>query len=171
MIRSAVSRDARAIGDLKVRAWREAYAGFMSRDFLRGLDPVRDAEEWAEYLAELPDEHRLWIAQEGEVVVGFCRTGPADQDQDPDLGSRAAEVYGLYIDPDRIGTGLGRQLFGHAVGDLERRGYGPLCVYVYGPNAPAIRFYERAGFRLDDTTRADEVGGIKLLEARLVKST
>ncbi|MFI9626522.1 GNAT family N-acetyltransferase [Streptomyces sp. NPDC052042] len=169
MIRSAVFRDAQAIGDLKVRAWREAYAGFMSREYLRGLDPVKDADEWAEYLAEIPDEHRLWIAQEGDAVVGFCRTGPADQDQDPDLGPRAAEVYGLYIEPERIGTGLGRQLFGHAVADLEGRGYDPLCVYAYVPNTSAIRFYERSGFRLDGTTRADEEGGIELLEARLVK--
>ncbi|MFF9572071.1 GNAT family N-acetyltransferase [Streptomyces sp. NPDC014685] len=169
MIRPAVSRDARAIGDLKVRAWQEAYAGFMSRDFLHGLDPVREADEWAEYLAEIPDEHRLWTAQESDVVVGFCRTGPADRDQDPDLGPRAAEVYGLYIDPDRIGTGLGRQLFAYAVSDLETRGYGPLCVYAYVPNTPALRFYERAGFRPDDTTRTDEEGGIELLETRLVK--
>jgi hypothetical protein len=36
--------DAPAIGALKVRAWRAAYAGFMSRGFLDGLDfphPVR----------------------------------------------------------------------------------------------------------------------------------
>ncbi|MFI9630602.1 hypothetical protein [Streptomyces sp. NPDC052042] len=64
MIRSAVSRDAQAIGDLKVRAWREAYDGFMSREYLRGPDPVKEADEWAEYLAELRDEHRLWISQE-----------------------------------------------------------------------------------------------------------
>lgn len=141
----------------------------MSREYLRGLDPVKEADEWAEYLADLPDEHRLWIAQEGDAVVGFCRTGPADQDQDPDLGSRAAEVYGLYIEPERIGTGLGRQLFGYATADLEERGYGPLCVYAYLPNSSAIRFYEGSGFRLDGTTRADEEGGIELFEARLVK--
>ncbi|SNS72368.1 GNAT family N-acetyltransferase [Actinacidiphila glaucinigra] len=169
MIRTAVPEDAPAIGALKVRAWRAAYAGFMSPEFLDGLDPVSDAADWAEYLAELAGEHRLWVVQEGDSVAGFCRTGPADQSQDPDLGPRAAEVYGLYVEPGRIGTGLGHRLFGHAVTDLEGRGHGPLCVYAYVPNAPALRFYERAGFGRDGMTRAADEGGTGLIEARLVK--
>ncbi|MFD0556920.1 GNAT family N-acetyltransferase [Stackebrandtia endophytica] len=169
MIRSAVPADAQAIGGVKVRAWRNAYADFMSHDYLHGLDPMSEAGEWAEYLTEIPDEQRLWIAQEDDVVVGFCRTGPSDEEQDRDLGSRAAEVYGLYIEPDRIGTGLGRRLFAHAVDDLEERGHRPLCVYAYVPNTVAIRFYQRAGFRPDGTTRASEDGGVELVEARLVK--
>ncbi|MEU0180983.1 GNAT family N-acetyltransferase [Streptomyces sp. NPDC006207] len=169
MIRTAVPEDARTIGALKVRAWRAAYAGFMSPEFLDGLDPVSDAEDWADYLAELPDEHRLWVVQQGDAVAGFCRTGPADQDQDSDLGPCAAEVYGLYVEPDRIGTGLGRRLFAHSVADLEGRGYGPLCVYAYVPNALAMRFYERAGFDRDGTRRAADDSGIGVLEARLVK--
>lgn len=169
MIRVAVPGDAHAIGSLKVHAWRAAYAGFMSPEFLDGLDPVSDAEDWAEYLAELPGEHRLWVVQEGDSVAGFCRTGPADRAQDPDLGPRAAEVFGLYVEPGRIGTGLGRRLFAHAVADLEGRGHAPLCVYAYVPNAQALRFYERAGFVRDGTTRTADKGGTGLVEARLVK--
>ncbi|MFE4518207.1 hypothetical protein ACFRMQ_28955 [Kitasatospora sp. NPDC056783] len=40
MIRAAVVEDAPAIGALKVRAWRAAYAGFMSAGYLDGLDPA-----------------------------------------------------------------------------------------------------------------------------------
>ncbi|MFI6582908.1 GNAT family N-acetyltransferase [Embleya sp. NPDC050493] len=170
MIRSATPGDASAIGLLKVRAWRAAYAGFMNRVVLDALDPAEEAQDWAEYVADLPREHRLWVAEEDGAVVGFCRTGPADEGRDSDLGAAAAEILGLYIEPDRIGTGLGARLFRHAVADLEARGRRPLCVYAYAPNTSAIRFYERAGFAPDGTTRLDEEDGTAVVEARLVKS-
>ncbi|MFJ6623195.1 GNAT family N-acetyltransferase [Kitasatospora sp. NPDC091335] len=168
MIRSAVVEDASALGDLKVRSWRAAYAGFLGAAYLDGLDPVEESADWAEYLADLPDRHRLWVAEADGAVAGFCRTGPADGD--PDLGGDAAEVYGLYIEPGLVGTGLGARLFGHAVADLEARARRPLCVYAYAPNTSAIRFYERAGFVPDGTTRLDEEeDGTTITEARLVK--
>jgi GNAT superfamily N-acetyltransferase len=164
-IRAAAAADAAAIGALKVRAWRAAYAGFMEPAYLDALDPVREAADWAAYLAAIPAGHRLWLAVEADAVLGFCRTGPAAED--PDLGPDAAEVYGLYLEPARVGTGLGRLLFGHAAADLDARGYAPLCVYAYVPNHRALRFYRRAGFTPDGTVRRgdDEIG---LDEARLV---
>jgi len=104
VIRTATAADAAAIGALKVRAWRAAYAAFMPAGCLAALDPSAEAAAWADYLAAMPTAHRLWVADD-RGVVGFCRSGPA---HDPDLGGQAAEVYGLYIEPDRIGTGLGR---------------------------------------------------------------
>ncbi|MFI7547537.1 GNAT family N-acetyltransferase [Actinoplanes sp. NPDC049599] len=86
----------------------------------------------------------------------------------PDLGPDAAEIYGLYLDPPRVGTGLGRQLFIQAVADLQDRGHAPICVYAYRPNRKAITFYERAGFRADGVTRLDEQDGAGVPEIRLV---
>jgi GNAT superfamily N-acetyltransferase len=164
-IRAAEVADAAALGGLKVRAWRAAYAAFMSPAYLRTLDPERETAAWAAYLAAMPGGHRLWLAAEADAVLGFCRTGPAEED--PGLGPRAAEVYGLYLEPVRVGTGLGRALFGHAVADLRARGHTPLCVYAYAPNHRARRFYERAGFGHDGATRrgGHEIG---VTEVRLV---
>ncbi|MFD4661529.1 hypothetical protein ACFWP2_38640 [Kitasatospora sp. NPDC058444] len=55
MIRSAVVNDAPAIGALKVRAWRAAYAGFMSAACLDGLDPVEEAVDGTTRLDEAED--------------------------------------------------------------------------------------------------------------------
>jgi GNAT superfamily N-acetyltransferase len=164
MIRAGAAADAAAIGALKVRAWRAAYAAFLPAGYLAALDPAGEANDWADYLAAMPAAHRLWVADDGEVV-GFCRTGPAD---DADLGGRAAEIYGLYVEPDRIGTGVGRALFGHAVADLDARGFWPLCVYAYAPNRDAIRFYQQAGFTLDGASRLDQHADIGVAEVRLV---
>ncbi|RFU87868.1 N-acetyltransferase [Streptomyces triticagri] len=168
-VRHATALDAPGIGALKVRAWRAAYGSFMSRALLDSLDPAEDAARWAEYLSDIPADHRLWVSEAAGGVTGFCRTGPTDARRDADLGGAAAEVHGLYIDPARIGTGLGRALFAHAVTDLERRGHGPVCVYAYTPNTTAVRFYERAGFTADGTTRLDPDDGIEVPEVRLVK--
>ncbi|HEY1175073.1 MAG TPA: GNAT family N-acetyltransferase, partial [Phytomonospora sp.] len=89
MIRTATPGDAPAIAALKVRAWRAAYADFMDLD---GLDATGETADWAEYLDALPTDHRLWVTTVDGQVAGFCRTGPADDD--PDLGTAAAEVYG-----------------------------------------------------------------------------
>ncbi|MET8151544.1 GNAT family N-acetyltransferase [Actinoplanes sp. NPDC049668] len=167
MIRSAELRDARGIGALKVRAWRAAYGEFMSSDVLDALDPDREADDWAGYLRSMPDGHRLWVAEREGTVEGFCRTGPAVDDAD--LGDRAAEIYGLYIAPERIGSGLGARLFRHAVLDLRRRGHRPLCLYVYAPNRRARDFYRRAGFEPDGATRLDEADGTGVAELRLVQ--
>jgi GNAT superfamily N-acetyltransferase len=166
-IRAATVQDASAIGDIKVRAWRTAYAGYLPAPLLEALDPATEAADWAEYLAAMPPEHRLWVVGESSTLLGYCRTGPADGD--PDLGHAASEVYGLYIDPRRTGTGLGRRLFRRAVADLEGRGHQPICVYAYLPNAVAVRFYERAGFIADGTIRLDEQDGTGVPEVRLVR--
>lgn len=172
LIRRATPADARAIGALKVRAWRAAYASFLPAGYLADLDPAAEAAGWKRYLADRPATHRLWVARTaaGRPLAGYCRTGPAEGDDLADLGAAAGEVYGLYLDPDLVGTGLGRELFGHAVDDLRSRAYRPVCVYAYTPNVRAIRFYRKAGFEPDGVTRLDPDDPIGVPEIRLVSA-
>ena len=51
--------------------------------------------------------------------------------------------------PDQWGTGAGRQLFAHAVADLRERHFEPITLWVLGKNERARRFYEIAGWTLD----------------------
>jgi GNAT superfamily N-acetyltransferase len=67
-------------------------------------------------------------------------------------------VHGLYLDPDHIGMGLGRRLYGHAVADLVERGHQPVVVWHFAANHVAGRFYERAGFSLDGGRRRSDFG-------------
>ncbi|MGD9484437.1 GNAT family N-acetyltransferase [Streptomyces sp. TRM70308] len=170
-VRRARPEDAAALGALQARAWRAAYTGMLPPALLAGLHPRREAARWADHLARQPDGHRLWVVEErpSTAVLGYCRTGPADFGQDADLGADTAEVHGLYVDPARLGTGLGRRLFAHAVADLTARGHRPVCVYAYRPNTRALRFHRRAGFTADGTTRLDEADGTGVRKVRLVR--
>jgi ribosomal protein S18 acetylase RimI-like enzyme len=154
-VRPAALADAHAIGALAARAWRAAYAGLLTSDILTRLDADEQGDEWAGYLSELPTHDRVWVVEPTGVVCGFARTGPCP---DADLPAGAGEVHGLYLDPDRIGTGLGRRLYGHAVADLAERGHDPIVVWHFAENRRAARFYERAGFVLDGARRPSGFG-------------
>lgn len=153
-VRPARPADASAIGTLATRAWRAAYAGLLTPDVLRSLDPAEQAGEWHAYLIDLPPSDRVWVIGAGKGVWGFARTGPCT---DHDVAAGTGEVHGLYVDPGRIGTGLGRRLFERAVSDLATR-RSPVVVWHFAANEGAARFYERAGFTLDGARRQSQFG-------------
>jgi GNAT superfamily N-acetyltransferase len=153
-VRPAAASDAAAIGALATRAWRAAYTGLLAPSVLHSLDPDEQAAEWRAYLGVLPAPDRVWVICADAAVVGFARTGPC---RDRDVAAGTGEVHGLYLEPDRVGTGLGRRLFAHAVADLADRS-SPIVVWHFAANDVAGRFYERAGFGLDGARRRSEFG-------------
>ena len=140
---------------LKIRAWRAAYGGVLPARVLKALDPMEERGAWAGYLAEIPAEDRLWLAADDGVLVGYIRTGPSpDEDVPPGTG----EIHGLYVEPARIGTGLGSRLLRQALDDLEERGYVRVVLWHFAGNEVAARFYNRAGIPPDGARRPNELG-------------
>jgi GNAT superfamily N-acetyltransferase len=121
---------------------------------LERMDAAEQAAGWREYLAAMPPADRVWVIEADAGVAGFARTGPC---ADADAPEGAGEVHGLYVDPARVGTGLGRRLFGHAVADLAER-HDAIVVWHFAGNDRAARFYEAAGFRLDGARRRSGFG-------------
>ena len=153
-VRTALPADAEAIADLKVRSWRAAYAALLPAYLLDELDPAEEAFAWREYIGAKPLEDRLWVAVDNHIR-GFARTGPSPY---PDLPQGSAEVHGLYVDPERIGTGVGRLLLEYALTDLQARGFGTATLWHFVGNERAGRFYETAGFLADGAIRSSDFG-------------
>jgi GNAT superfamily N-acetyltransferase len=101
----------------------------------------------------MPD-WRTWVVEDEDVVVGFAVTGPS---QDADADPKTGELYAIYLEPDRVGTGLGRTLFEHAVGDLRDRGFHTATLWVLETNEQARRFYDVAGWKPDGTLTTERV--------------
>ena len=133
-------------------------AGFFER-----LDAA-EASAWLEYLEATPPEDRLWLLEADGSPAGFCRTGPA---RDGDLPAGSGEIYGLYLDPERTGRGLGATLLAHALADLRTRGFGEIAVWPFEENERAFRLYERSGFRRDGARREWTQEGASAVEVRL----
>jgi ribosomal protein S18 acetylase RimI-like enzyme len=153
-IREAVPADARAIAEIHVRSWQSAYRGQLADEYLDGLSVEDRLEQHRRSLEEPQSEWRTWVAQEGGDVAGFAVTGPS---QDADATERTGEVYAIYLEPERVGTGAGRELFDHAVGDLRQRGFDAATLWVLQTNERARRFYEVAGWALDGTVSTERV--------------
>jgi ribosomal protein S18 acetylase RimI-like enzyme len=153
-IREATLADARAIAGIHVRAWQAAYRGHMPDGYLDALS-VEDRlaqHEWS--LRNQRETWRHWVADDAGSVVGFAVTGPSE---DADADERTGEVYAIYLEPDRIGTGAGRTLFASAVEDLRSRGFRTATLWVLESNDRARRFYDAAGWSADGTTASERV--------------
>jgi GNAT superfamily N-acetyltransferase len=148
VIRPPTERDAEAGAGLTGRAWEATYRGMIP-------DPVLD-----EWIAGTPDgwrtlvgsegdgSERAWVAERRGSLLGFATTSPG-KDQWLPSPAGSGELRNLYLDPDAIGTGVGRLLYEHAIEDLRQRGFSSLVVWAFRENHRARAFYERMGLVLD----------------------
>ncbi len=164
LIRPAVPGDARAMAEVFVGAWRQAYPGVVPAAVLSALDHEQTAR-WLAELIERRTEGETDVAERAGRVAGFIRYGKQPGEQ------AAGYVFGLYVDPGVAGQGTGQALLRHAVDRLRADGYGSVALHVFEANARARRFYTLAGFEPDGTTRiepqyqATEVRLVKVLQA------
>lgn len=157
LIRRAVVDDARALADLHIDCWDDAYTGLVPQHFIddRRARHEERVERWGEILA---GDTSTLVAEAGAGLIGFASTGPPrDNDLADDFG---VELYGLYVRAAWWGTGVGYALLREAVGD--RATY----LWVLANNPRAIRFYERQGFRADGTREERDMG----THARMVRA-
>ncbi|HET9724706.1 MAG TPA: GNAT family N-acetyltransferase [Actinomycetota bacterium] len=152
-IREADPTDAEAIAGIHVRSWQTAYRGLLTDEYLDGLSVEERLEQHRGALSA-PGEHRTWVAEEGGTVVGFAVTGPS---QDADADEKTGELYAIYLEPDRLGQGVGKLLSDHATRDLRERGFQTATLWVLGSNEGARRFYEREGWSADGLTTSERV--------------
>jgi GNAT superfamily N-acetyltransferase len=102
----------------------------------------------------------VWVATgaDGEVA-GMVALGPSEQPNTLDLDK-------LFVEPQRIRTGVGRALMAHAIDEARRRGAKRLTILA-DPNAAG--FYERNGARRIGEAPSDAIPGrsVPLYEIRL----
>jgi len=124
-LRRAAPADADTIASLYLRSFRATYAFPLAHT-------DDDVHAWAR--TRLVTETEAWVAAEdaaaaGEGLVGFMSLTPGWLEQ-------------LYVDPDRLGQGIGRQLLDLA----KERQPDELLLWTFQVNDRARRFYERNGF-------------------------
>ena len=91
---------------------------------------------------------RITVADIGGRTVGFVLWGPAFEPAwfDPAV-ERWAELHELHVHPEFQNRGIGSRLVLAAVRQARAAGFPAMYLIVEGPNLPARRVYEKAGFR------------------------
>ena len=163
LIRRATTRDAARIAEVNVRSWQATYRGHMPPEYLDGLDPADRLPRWQQRLTE-PAGDEVLVADGQDGVCGFSSFGSTrDEDQNP---VEVGEVRAIYLAPEAMGAGVGRQLMAASIGHLTRAGYKLVTLWVLDTNTRARRFYEIAGFRPDGAVKVDDRDGFRLHEVR-----
>ena len=165
MIRQGEIADAQAIARIHVDMWREAYAGIVPASHLDNLSVEKRRRKWEDTLARSPATTSV-VTDETGRVVGWVSFGP-NRDED---GTGRGEVYGIYLQSACWGRGLGRALMQAAETALASQGFSTFTLWVFELNRRARKFYERAGYRPDETVKQVSIGGAALNEIRYAKS-
>lgn len=139
MIRPARRKDARALAELEVRAWRWAYVDFVAEE-----DMPTVAERLERWHAESLDGCSVWD-QDG-LVVGVVQVRPGE-DGDP----RIATLRSLYVDPPAQGAGVGSRLHDHGIALMQAAGCSVGRLWTFEGNGHARAFYEARGWEHDGT--------------------
>ena len=92
------------------------------------------------------DRCTVRCAEWGGELVGFISMGPPDEPATSDT----LELHGLYVLPERWGTGVGSQLY--AVFAAHVGGFAG-ALDVWSANERAIAFWERHGWTFDGRSR------------------
>jgi ribosomal protein S18 acetylase RimI-like enzyme len=167
-LREARRGEELAVAELHVRSWQEAYRELMPAEFLAELDPRERAERYRFGAGEaggpttvvaVEVDERDGVGGEGlfERITGFVTHGLS---RDEDASGRA-EIYALYVDPERYRAGVGRMLMAEARRRLGDAGYTEAILWVLQGNTRAAEFYEREGWHRDGATRAENPYGIR----------
>jgi GNAT superfamily N-acetyltransferase len=104
-------------------------------DRMTFIPRLHTPEEDLAYVTSLFAEHEVWVASDGDGVLGFAILS-GDQ------------LLQLHVNPDEQNNGIGGRLLAQA---KERRP-GGFSLWVFQKNVGARRFYERHGLTLIQLT-------------------
>lgn len=159
MLRPGTERDLPAVGALHYRSRASAYADILSPSALAYGSPSALGDWWMERWRWERNTHRLTVAVDEGVLIGFTYLGPSEEPGVMELGA-------IHVDPVYVGSGVGWRLMGDALPHLGDRA----VLWVLAGNERARRFYERGGWVLDGTTREAPVGGETALQLRYTRT-
>ncbi|MBU6953533.1 GNAT family N-acetyltransferase [Hahella sp. HN01] len=151
-IRPATVEDAPTIAVIHVAAWREAYRGLMSSEFLASLSVEKRTQQWTAALAQDSPILRLVIEHEG-CVAGFCSSGAFRDEQL--AREEGVELYSINIDPNYWRHGLGKGLIEYVSDYYLQKKAKAIYLWVLNGNQRAMAFYKNLGFLPDGRSKVD----------------
>lgn len=142
-VRALTEDDWEAYRAVRLEALRESPEAFVAT---HAEESAFDESVWRERMRR---STRLVAEQDGKPV-GIASVGRADTADDD---GEAAEIFGLWVAPDRRGTGVASALVRQAAHHARTSGQRHVVYWVGTENGRAVAFASGMGFRPTDYRR------------------
>jgi ribosomal protein S18 acetylase RimI-like enzyme len=160
----ATAADAQGIAEVHVASWQRAYKGILPDAVLASLSVADRAAMWAQIIDQ--QSAQVWVAKCDEKTFGFVSFGAS---RDADATPCTFEIHAIYVEPSQWSRGIGHALMQLTVKQVSAESAELVTLWVLADNARAIRFYEQAGFVLEQgASKSITLGGATLLERRFM---
>ena len=146
-IRLATLDDANCCADIHAKSWNFAYSDIVTKEVIDEHN-ARWLMIWNRMLSNNSESH--YVITLDDVIIGFLTIAVS---RDIDLKESFFEIIGLYLAPEYIGAGYGKQTMDWIKNEIKSRGYDKISLWVLEENCRARRFYEKAGFKPDIKTK------------------
>ena len=167
-VRAAKEKDAPRIAEIHVETWQHAYRGQVPDAFLDNLPSTlgERIKKWQETLRKKQRGMRVFVAEMGEKIVGFCIVNPC-RDEDMDKKT-VGELGAIYIDARCMNRGVGSALLKEGLSFMKTQGLEKATLWVLDTNEKARTWYESKGWNVEGKTKIDDRGDVQLHEVRYV---
>ena len=143
VVELAQPEDADRLARLHYRSHIESFAPYVSAGWLASRQLANYQSQWHEHFSVSNRRSRVWIVRDSDDAVGMVRVVPGSG---PDI----AQLNNMHVRPDLIGAGVGRALMQAAMEFIKEQGYRTARLGVVQENRRARRFYEAAGWQVDE---------------------
>lgn len=133
---------------VRLRALKESPEAFVAS---AQEEEAYDEARWRDRM----NRSRRLLAEEGGTVLGVASVG---SHKVPDAG--VGELFGLWVDPARRGSGVARKLLEAAAAQARSDDLKQLIYWVGTDNGRAVAFASSFGFRPTDSRRPMEIHGV-----------
>lgn len=144
LIRSCEDKDISAIAEIYAYHVRTGTASFET-------EPASEIEMELRRRRLLEGGFPYFVATEKNEVVGYAYAGPYRAR----AAYRSTVENSIYLRPEWIGRGVGKQLLEALIEECERSGFRQMVAVIGGSaNIASIRLHEKLGFRLVGTLQS-----------------
>lgn len=150
--------DRMLISKVYEESWKYAYKGIIPQHYLDSIPEGR----WTQNI-----DNTMWktlVCIDNDRIVGTSSFCKSRFEQFHGWG----EVISIYLLPQYMGKGYGKNLMEFAISELKKQGYEKIFLWVLEENIRARHFYEQFGFSITDDFLEDNIGGKDLREIRYI---
>ncbi|WP_254620154.1 GNAT family N-acetyltransferase [Vibrio metschnikovii] len=162
-VRKALLSDVDKIACIHVNSWAYAYSGLMPQSYIDSYTFEKRQKLWLNIIQRELAE--VLVADCDVKVGGFLCFGQPKTLK----GTDVYELSSIYIDPGKIGTGVGQSLYDECESMLRKLKARKVSLWALDSNEYALNFYIKQGFIATGEINEERENDVVLNDIELAK--